>query len=177
MVGRDSDPDGGRTRPGWTREGLTRREALAAVGGLGAAAGSSGCLALVGGGRETVVLTGVQLYNWTGSSIEVEVTVSNGSETHRTTEAVPNGSTASVPREWGSEASTYDLEASVVDASLGVDATLPDGSWTGGRCAWAEVDFGSPNNERAVGGGTETASADVRLRVNDEGPFGDQCPE
>jgi hypothetical protein len=153
--------------------GLTRRAALAAVG-AGAATGLAGCL---GGGREEIVLTGMELYNWTGASITVEITLSaDGSELFATTETVANDSSTRVTRDWSGEAAAYRLQVDAVDTDLAVDADLPDGTWPRGRCAWAEVDFGSPNRERQPGGATEAYSADARLRENDEGPFGEQCP-
>ncbi|QPV64313.1 hypothetical protein I7X12_06780 [Halosimplex litoreum] len=153
--------------------GLTRRAALAAVG-AGAATSLAGCL---GGGREEIVLTGMELYNWTGASITVEVTLSaGGSELLATTETVGNSSSTRVVRDWPGEAAAYRLQVEAVDTDLAVDADLPDGTWARGRCAWAEVDFGSPNRQRDPSGATEAYSADARLRDNDEGPFGEQCP-
>jgi len=154
-------------------DGLTRRSALAAAG-AGVATGLAGCL---GGGRETIVLTGMELYNWTDGSAEVEITLSaDGSTVLETTESIASGSSVRVAREWTDEAAAYRLRAEFVDGDLGVDAELPDGTWPRGECAWAEVDFGSPNRAEQVGGETEAYSADARLRANDEGPFGEECP-
>ncbi|MFC7139625.1 hypothetical protein ACFQMA_07205 [Halosimplex aquaticum] len=153
---------------------LSRR---AALGALAAPVAVGGCLGLGGGGRDTVVLTGVQLYNWTSESIEVELTLSiDGSEAFATTTTVASDDTAGIARDWSGEPGSYRLQASVADGSLGVDATLPDGGWRRGRCAWAEVDFGSDRQAREVGGATDTPSAGARLRENDEGPFQSQCP-
>lgn len=153
--------------------GLTRRAALAAVG-AGAATGLAGCL---GGGREEIVLTGMELYNWTGSALDVDITLSaGGSELLATSETVANDSSTRITRDWSGDAAAYRLRVDAADTDLGIDADLPDGTWPRGRCAWAEVDFGSPNRERQPGGETETYSASARLRDNDEGPFGEQCP-
>jgi hypothetical protein len=166
-VDRENSTDDGSS------SGLTRRAALAAVG-AGAATGLAGCL---GGGREEVVLTGMEVYNWTGASITVEITLSaGGSELLATTETVGNNSSTRVTRDWSGDAAAYRLQVAAVDTELAVDADLPDGTWARGRCAWAEVDFGSPNRQREPGGATEAYSADARLRDNDEGPFGEQCP-
>jgi hypothetical protein len=170
-----SGPSAGNGRPdgSGSATGLTRRAALAAVG-AGAATGLAGCL---GGGREAVVLTGMEVYNWTDSSMTVEITLSaDGSEVLSTTEEIASGSSARIARDWTGEAAAYRLRAQAVDADLGVDAELPDGTWPRGPCAWAEVDFGSPNRERQVGGETAAYSVDAKLRANDEGPFGEECP-
>jgi len=154
-------------------DGITRRGALAAAG-AGVATGLAGCL---GGGREAIVLTGMEVYNWTGGSMAVEITLTaDGSEVLSTTEEIASGSSARIPRDWTGEAATYRLQASAVDAGLSVDAELPDGTWPRGECAWAEVDFGSPNREKQVGGETAAYSAEAQLRANDEGPFGEECP-
>lgn len=164
-----TDPDGAGGDP----NGLTRRSALAAAG-AGVATGLAGCL---GGGRETIVLTGMEVYNWTGEAMEVEITLSaDGSTVLETTEEIASGLSARVAREWTDEPAAYRLRADAVEGDLGVDAELPDGTWPRGECAWAEVDFGSPNRAEQVGGQTEAYSADARLRANDEGPFGEECP-
>ncbi|WP_415380317.1 hypothetical protein [Halosimplex sp. TS25] len=172
MIGRETDlpsDDGGRQS-----RGLTRR---AALGALAAPMAVGGCLGFGGDGRDTVVLTGVQLYNWTDEAIEVDLTVSiDGSEAFETTVAVAADDTTGIPRDWSGEPATYRLQADAVDGSLGVDAELPDGGWRRGRCAWAEVDFGSDREAREVGGETDTPSAGARLREDDEGPFEDECP-
>ncbi|WP_123537751.1 hypothetical protein [Halosimplex salinum] len=157
-----------------SRRGLTRR---AAMGALAAPMAVGGCLGLGGESRDTIVLTGLELYNWTSEPIEVAVTLSiDGSEAFETTTSVASSSSSRIRRDWSGDPGSYRLRADVVDASLGLDAQLPDGGWRRGRCAWAEVDFGSPNREREIGGATETVSAGTRLRENDEGPFGEECP-
>lgn len=165
---RDGDQESSR--------GLSRRAALGGFGALAAPMAVSGCLGLGSGGRDAIVLTGVQIFNWTGEDIDVELTLSiDGSEAFQTTTSVPDGNTAAVPREWSDEAGSYRLQASTTDDSLSVDAELPDG-WSRGRCAWAKVNFGSQRRERRVGDRTETVDTGVRLRENDEGPFQDECP-
>ncbi len=152
---------------------LTRRATLAAVG-AGAATGLAGCL---GGGREEVVLTGMEVYNWTGDSITVEITLTaDGSELLATTETIANDSSARITRDWSGDPAAYRLQVDAVDSDLAVDTDLPDGTWPRGECAWAEVDFGSPSRQREPGGATEAYTADARLRANDEGPFGEECP-
>lgn len=152
---------------------LTRRSVL---GGVGAAVGAAGCLG--GGGRESITLTGVRVYNWLGTTAEVTLTLGrDGSQVFETTETVADSDFVDIAREWGPEAATYDLTVAVADEPLGIDTTVPDDTWQRGRCAWYEVDLGSPEPRDALeSAGTRTPTVNTRLKPNDEGPFGDACP-
>jgi hypothetical protein len=119
----------------------------------------------------------MEVYNWTGDSITVEITLTaDGSELLATTETGASESSARITRDWSGEPAAHRLQVDAVDTNLAVDTDLPDGTWPRGECAWAEVDFGSPSRQREPGGATEAHTADARLRANDEGPFGEQCP-
>ncbi|WP_459191584.1 hypothetical protein [Halosimplex sp. J119] len=157
--------------------GPSRRAALGGLGALAAPMAVGGCLGLGSGGRDAIVLTGVQIFNWTGEAIDVDLTLSiDGSDAFETTVTVPDSNTAAVSREWSDGAGSYRLQASANDGSLSVDADLPDGGWSRGRCAWADINFGSQRRGREVGGATDEIDTGVELRENDEGPFQDECP-